>query len=85
MKKFIITCQLPSGAKYAWSRKDGEFALVPINGETVRMVSTWDSHDDAEGYLLAQMEVAPNLNKLGPFKIEHGFDITAALPPKKED
>lgn len=68
--KFIITCVMPSGAKWAWSRFKDDFALVRCENGSVKNAFAWDTHDDAEGYLLAQMDVAPQLSKMGPFEIE---------------
>jgi hypothetical protein len=67
---YAITCQLKSGATFAWSGKDGTFALVPLRNGVFIGAFFWDSHDAAEGRLLDQMKLAPSLSKLGPFKIE---------------
>ena len=68
--KYIITCKFPSGAVWAWTRVKGRFALAPLKNGFVHGAFAWETRDEAEDYLLAQMEAAPDLRKLGPFKIE---------------
>lgn len=66
--KWIIVCTFKSGAKWAWSRRQHEFALVPLQNGRVNLALAWDSKAEAEDYLIAQLEVAPGLAKLGPFE-----------------
>lgn len=48
--------------------------MAPIKDEVAHNIFAWDSEDEAEGYLLAQMQAAPQLSKLGPFKIEQAHE-----------
>lgn len=68
--KWIITCTFPSGAKWAMASYKEQFALVPVENGVVRKASSWDTPEAAQDYLDAQLEVAPDLEKLGPFRIE---------------
>lgn len=70
MRVFVIVSTFPSGNKYCFSRHEDTFALVPFTGLTVNGALAWESHDEAEGYLIAQLLAAPDLRKMGPFKIE---------------
>lgn len=66
---FVITCQTPGGHEYAWSVRDQAFALVPVVGDVFRNASAWDTEPEAREYMDRQLEIAPELEKLGPFEI----------------
>lgn len=70
MKYIIVAATFPSGARWAFSHKGREFALVQIKGDEVRRASAWDSAQEAQRHLDAQLDVAPDLARLGPFTIE---------------
>jgi hypothetical protein len=72
--KYIITCQMPSGLKLAFSvyEKDRKktFALVPMEDGIVKKALSFSSYLDAQLHLERQLMAAPELEKLGPFRIE---------------
>jgi hypothetical protein len=67
--KWIITCKLPSGTRFAFSHKDNFFALVPVDAMQVRHASAFNTKQEAEDYLEKQIACAPQLLKLGPFQV----------------
>lgn len=81
--KFIITCQLPSGSRWAWAyvEQNGvkHFALAPINSGVARGVNAWDTREEAQEHLDEQLRLAPDLEKLGPFEIEQIEDLSSSL------
>ena len=70
--KWIITCRLPSGAKFAWAqdREEGCFALTKLEGDVVKRASCWDTKQEAEAHIQEQLACAPELEKLAPFTVE---------------
>lgn len=68
--KYVILVTFPSGGRWAFSVYDKKFALVPVIGDCVRKAMYWESAQEAQKYLDAQLEAAPGLARLGPFAIE---------------
>lgn len=64
--KYIIACELPSGARFAFSKLKEQFALVQIENGVVRKALAFDSEAEAETYLREQLAVAPELSRLEP-------------------
>lgn len=68
--KYIIVKVLPSGAMWAFAAHKGQFAMRPIVDGSVRNVFAFDSEAEAQAHLDKQMEIAPDLDQLGPFVIQ---------------
>lgn len=70
MRKFIIAVKLPSGTRYAWSSFENQFALVPISDSgAVRKASAFDTRTEAEDHRERQLEIAPDLARMGEHEV----------------
>ncbi len=60
---------MESGNVLAWSRFKGQFALVKVQNGCVRYALAWESEKEAIAYMSAQIQVAPQLRKMGTFRV----------------
>jgi hypothetical protein len=75
MSKWIIVATLPEGDRFAFSRYNGSFALVPFDEhEKVKNALAWDSKEDAELHLEKQLEAAPELRRLGTIRVQKAWE-----------
>lgn len=83
---WVIQIRMPeSREKMLFAGVDGEFALVPLGKDgDASGAFCWPTYQEAEKYLKAQLEVAPQLKKLGPFEIERGYGTVLYKPKRKK-
>ena len=72
---WIVTMTLASGSVFALSHFDGKLALTKVEQGMVRRASAWPSEEAARKDLQLLLDAHPDLEKLGPFKVEKLLEI----------